>query len=208
MTRIPKPLLAHFRVLLPALFLAVSACDGDTLSGVTDLDGASVDPISDSAARAIVTLFVDSDCPVSNRYAPELQRLYHRYAPQGVRFWLVYPDPGISVETIRRHMGEYAYEIPALRDPEHALVKRANALVTPEAGIFLADGTLVYHGRIDNRYVDLTQRRAEATEHDVAAVLDAALDEKAVDDSSGSAPGRSLKPKSQPAFGCHIRDLK
>ena len=208
MTRIPKPLLAHFRVLLPALFLAISACDGDALSGVTNLDGASVDPLSDSAARAIVTLFVDSDCPVSNRYAPELQRLYQRYAPQGVKFWLVYPDPGISVATIRRHMGEYAYEIPALRDPEHALVRRAGALVTPEAGIFLADGTLVYHGRIDNRYVDLTRRRPEATEHDVAAVLDAVLAGKPVDASWSPAPGRSLKAMSQPGVGCYIGDFK
>ena len=39
MTRIPRPLLAHLRVLLPALFLAISACDGDALSGVTHLDG-------------------------------------------------------------------------------------------------------------------------------------------------------------------------
>ena len=44
MTRIPKPVLDHLRVLLPALFLAISACDGDALSGVTDLDGAYVDP--------------------------------------------------------------------------------------------------------------------------------------------------------------------
>ena len=203
MTTIPRPLTGF----LAAIVLGIYGCDTDSLSGVQDLDGRHVDPTTNSAARLTVTLFVDSDCPVSNRYAPELQRLYHRYAPQGVTFWLVYPDPGISVATIRRHIGEYAYEIPALRDPEHALVRRANALVTPEAGIFLADGTLVYHGRIDNRYVDLTRRRPEATEHDVAVVLDAVLSGKPVDASWSPAPGRSLKAMSQPGVGCYIGDF-
>jgi hypothetical protein len=194
--------------LLAVLFLGTSACDMDALSGVTDLDGHYVDPTTDPLARATVTLFVDRDCRVSTRYAPVVQRLHRHYAPRGVNFWLVYPDPNISVETIREHMREYAYEIPALRDPEHALVRRANALVTPEVGIFLADGTLVYHGRIDDRYVDLTRRRPEATEHDVAAVLDAVLAGKLVDSAWNPAPGRSLKTMSQPGVGCYIGDFK
>lgn len=194
--------------LLAAMALAIAGCDTGSPGGVVDLDGRPFDPIGNADGPITVTLFVDSDCPVSNRYAPEVQRLHSRYAARGVDFWLVYPDPGISVATIREHMGSYGYEMAALRDPEHTLVKRAGALVTPEAGIFLADGTLVYHGRIDDRYVDITRRRAEATEHDVAAVLDALLAGKHVDATWNPAPGRSLKAMSQPAVGCFIKDFK
>ncbi len=194
--------------LLAVVVLGLYGCDTDLLSGVRDLDGKHVDPTTDSTAPITVTLFVDSDCPVSNRYAPEVQSLYLHYASRGVNFWLVYPDPDITVQTIREHMRDYGYTMPALRDPEHALVRRANALVTPEAGIFLADGTLVYHGRIDNRYMDLTRRRPQATEHDVARVLDALLESKAIDASWNPAPGRSLKAMSQPGVGCYIRDFK
>ena len=200
--------LARARSLLAALLLAIGGCDADGLPGVRDLDGNAVDPTTDTAARITVTLFVDSDCPVSNRYAPEVQRLYQQYAPRGVNFWLVYPDPDISVATIRAHMQRFGFQMSAARDPEHALVRRAHALVTPEAGIFLPDGTLVYHGRIDNRYVDLTRRRAQATEHDVARVLDTVLAGKAVDSSWNPAPGRSLKTMSQPGVGCYIGDFK
>ena len=80
--------------------------------------------------------------------------------------------------------------------------------MTPEAGIFLADGSLVYHGRIDDRYVDITRRRPAATAHDVAAVLDALLDGETVAASWNPAPGRSLKTMSQPAVGCFIKDFK
>jgi hypothetical protein len=193
-----------------ATILAVGlvGCDADSLGGVEDLEGQFVDPINGSTAPITVTLFVDSDCPVSNRYAPELQRLHRRYAPRGVKFWLVYPDPGIDVQTIHSHMQDYGYAFPALRDPEHALVRRANALVTPEAAVFLSDGSLVYHGRIDNRYVDLTRRRPQATEHDVEAVLDALLAGQPVDASWNPAPGRSMKAMSRPGVGCYIQDFK
>lgn len=208
MTTIRRPMMGSIMAILAAILLGLSSCDRDLASGVQDLDGKHVDPTTDPTAPITVTLFVDSDCPISNRYAPQLQSLYLRYAPRGVNFWLVYPDPHISVQTIREHMQDYRYEMPALRDPEHALVRLASAQVTPEAGIFLADGTLVYHGRIDNRYVDLTRRRPEATQHDVVAVLDALLEGEKVEASWNPAPGRPLKAMSQPGIGCYIRDFK
>jgi hypothetical protein len=201
---IPRPFIA----MLVGLVIGLPGCDGNALSGVQNLDGKHFDPTRDTDARATVVLFVDSDCPVSNRYAPEIHALYRSYAPRGVNFWLVYPDPDISVDTIRAHMQSYGYAMPALRDPEHALVRRANALVTPEAGIFLPDGSLVYHGRIDDRYVDLTRRRAQATEQDVAKALDAVLAGQTVDSNWSPAPGRSLEAMSQPGVGCYIRDFK
>jgi hypothetical protein len=204
MATIHRPMMG----LLTAIVLGLSGCDTDLASSVQDLDGRHVDPTTDPTAPITVTLFVDSDCPVSNRYAPEVRRLYLSYAPRGVNFWLVYPDPNISVQAIRKHMQDYGYQMPALRDPEHALVRRASAQVTPEVGIFLADGTLVYHGRIDDRYLDLTRRRPEATQHDVVAVLDALLEGETVEASWNPAPGRSLKTMSQPGVGCYIRDFK
>jgi len=195
-------------VLIVPILLGLYGCDTDMPAGVLDLDGNPVDPIASAGAPITVTLFVDSDCPVSNRYAPEVRRLHSHYRSRGVKFWLVYPDPDISVETIREHMRAYGYDMAALRDPEHTLVRRAKAQVTPEAGIFLPDGELVYHGRIDDRYLDLTRRRPEATEHDVAAVLDALLEGGDVDATWNPAPGRSLKAMSEPAVGCYIRDFK
>lgn len=190
------------------MLIGIAGCDVGTSGGVEDLSGRAVDPIDDATTPITVMLFIDSDCPVSNRYAPELKSLHDRYRTRGVSFWLVYPDPGISVQTIRTHMQDFGYTMRALRDPEHALVRRANALVTPEAGIFLSDGTLVYHGRIDNRYVDLTRRRPKATENDVADVLDALLAGKSAQASWTPAPGRSLETMSQPGVGCYIQDFK
>ena len=46
-----------------------------------------------NALAITVLIFVSTDCPVSNRYAPEITRLLEEFSPRGVRFQLVYPNP-------------------------------------------------------------------------------------------------------------------
>jgi hypothetical protein len=160
-----------------------------------DLDGRSVAAFPDSAARGFVFLLVRTDCPVSNRYAPELQRLHRRFAPKGLVFRLVYPDASEEVEAIRRHVRDFGYPFAALRDPRHGLVRLVRATVTPEAAVFAADPSgprLVYRGRIDDRYVDFGTVRAAPTTRDLEQVLDAV------------AAGRTVPLRTTAAVGCSI----
>src|SRR5262245_62043492 len=41
-----------------------------------DLEGHRIHPFQADDAKAIVFLFVNADCPISNRYAPEVRRLH------------------------------------------------------------------------------------------------------------------------------------
>ena len=82
-----------------------------------------------------------------------------------------------------------------LTDPGHVLVKRSRAEITPEAAVFL-DGKLVYHGRIDDRFVSFGKARPEPTQHDLEKVLEAVVSGKAAPESTA------------PGVGCYISDLK
>lgn len=155
---------------------------------------APLDP--DPNVRATVALFVRTDCPISNRYAPEVRRIHETYSKQGVAFWLIYPDPDVEDDAIREHLEAYSYPMPALKDPEHRLVRRAGAKITPEAALFDSDGKLVYLGRIDDRYVDFGKSRREPTRHDLALALDALL------------AGRPVELDRTKAIGCFIDDLR
>jgi hypothetical protein len=84
---------------LPAAVLALAA--------VLDLAGARVDPLPEPGAGPAVLVFVRTDCPIANRYAPELRRLHDRFARRGVSFWLVYADPSETPEAIRRHQRDF-----------------------------------------------------------------------------------------------------
>jgi hypothetical protein len=122
---------------------------------VQSLTGTAVDALQAPAGtKAIVFLFTSTDCPISNRYAPEIQRLVGEFSRKGVVFRLVYPNPADNANAIRDHMAAFSYEgaLEALRDPAHTLVKFTKATITPEA-VVVAGGRVVYRGRIDDRYV-------------------------------------------------------
>src|SRR4051812_38695473 len=75
---------------------------------VRTLDGAVVRPL-EPAGAANVLLFVGTDCPISNGYAPEIQRVCAAAAARGVRCLLVYEDAGLTVEAARAHLAAYRY---------------------------------------------------------------------------------------------------
>lgn len=178
---------------------AVSAVATALLAGsevvLSDLDGKPVRALSDGPAKTAVFVFTRSDCPISNRYAPELNRLYEKFHKRGVDFWLVYVDPNESTEAIRKHLEAYGYRLGALLDPRHQLVARAQATITPEAAVYVGS-RMVYHGRIDNRYVNVGILRRAVTEHDLEWVVQAITD------------GRGVTPAATRAVGCVIEDLK
>jgi hypothetical protein len=161
-----------------------------------DPDGRLVSPfLAAENSAAIVFLFASVDCPVSNRYAPEVQRLYAAYTPQNVAFWLVYPNPYDTPDSIRRHLKEFSYPVHALLDPKHELVKLARATITPEAAVFDRMRTLAYHGRIDDKFVSLGVERPSATRRDLFDALTAVLQ------------GRAPAADTAPAVGCFIADF-
>jgi hypothetical protein len=159
------------------------------------LDGKPIDPFSESGGKLVVLLFLRTDCPISNRYAPTIQYLGARFTAKA-RFWLVYSDRSESDSAVEKHLRDYDYKFPALRDPAHVLVKRARAQFTPEAAVFDAKGALVYHGRIDNLYVSFGRARPAPTTHELEDAIQAAL------------AGRSVTKTEVAGVGCYISDLE
>ena len=161
-----------------------------------DPDGRLVDPfLAAENSTAIVFLFASVDCPVSNRYAPEVQRLHAAFAPKNVAFWLIYPNPGDTPDAVRAHVKAFGYPVHALLDPGHDLVKVTKVSITPEAAVYSANRTLAYHGRIDDKFVSLGVERPSATRRDLFDALTAVV--------AGKAPVES----SAPAVGCFIADF-
>ena len=162
------------------------------------LDGRPVLALPGPAGPTTVFVFVSTECPIANRYAPELRRIHDRFA-RAARFWLVYADPAESSEAVRRHAESFGYAGAALRDPRHDLVRLAGAQVTPEAAVFVAgaDGPrLVYRGRIDDRNVDFGRTRPAPTTRDLEDVLRAI------------ASGTAGTLRTTPAVGCAIPPLE
>jgi hypothetical protein len=163
----------------------------------TDLNGHPILELAQAHAKAVVLFFTASDCPISNRYIPEIERLDREFTPQGVAFWWVYPNPSDTAEVIRQHQEQFNFRGQIVLDTAQQITRMAHATITPEAALFVpASSGLreVYLGRIDNRYVALGQERPAATTHDLESAIRAALNRMPVPKAGGPVVGCSIVP--------------
>ena len=163
--------------------------------GVVNLNGQPVDPFHRTPGKVIVLVFVRTDCPISNRYAPTIQEISGKNKERA-EFYLVFPVNSETTEQIKEHLKEYGYSLTALRDPDYELVKRAGTLVTPEAAVFSPNGSLLYHGRINDWYAEFGKARRAPTTQELADAVTAATE------------GKPVAVASEPAVGCFLPDKR
>ena len=142
--------------------------------------------------QAVVLVFVTVDCPITNSYVPELNRIQNEYGPRGVQVFAVQADPSQTAQSLRDYAKEYSYSFPILVDPELSLARWTGATTMPEAAVLSPSGELLYLGRIDDRYVDFGKQRPRPTRLDLRMALDAVLAGKPI-----------VEPRTR-ALGCAI----
>jgi hypothetical protein len=179
------------------LFASLAHAQQSTVYGY-DLNGNPVAQLAAPAAPAIVILFLATDCPISNRYIPEIQRLETEFSARHVVFWLVYPNATETIDGIRRHQAAYGIQGETLMRPRPQLMALIHPSVTPESAVLVPQSSggedlkALYIGRIDNRFVDFGRERPQATRHDLEQALEAVLNHQAV------------APPGGPPVGCGI----
>ena len=139
--------------------------------------------------------FVSTECPISNSYAPDIQRFCGDAAVRGVSCSLVYEDLPADEAAVRRHLDEYGYRAHGMQaglDADRTIATAAHASVTPQAVVVDARGAIRYRGRIDNRYAALGKPRQLVTAHDLSDAVDAVL------------AGKAVATQETEAFGCAI----
>ncbi len=176
----PSPLL-----LLPILCLSAVFAQGEdpTTIELSNLDAEKVLPLKcsiEAKEKATVVIFITTDCPIANSFAPEINRLHLAYSSRNVRLTLIHVDSDLSDADAKQHAADYELKPPVAIDREHALVKAVDAKVTPEAFVYDAEGKLRYRGRINNLYAALGKRRATVTVHDLRDAIEAVISDQEV----------------------------
>lgn len=193
---------ALFAAILPAAAARAAAgyLSGSLSWQFLDITGRPLDPFQPAGAANVI-FFIATDCPISNSYAPEIQRVCREYGSRGVSCSLIYEDVDTAQsgtrldDEVRRHLHDYRYaDIPAAVDRSRTIAKQARASITPQAVVIDRAGTIRYRGRIDNFYAALGRPRQQVTEHDLRNALDAVL------------AGRPVPKVETEALGCYIVD--
>jgi peroxiredoxin len=157
-----------------------------------DVDGMPHNQSEWANKRAIAIFYTTVDCPLSNGYVPEMNRLRQEYAGHGVAFYAVEADTTLDLAAVRRHAKEFGFTFPVLIDKTQILARLSGATATPEVAVLSSAGKVLYLGRIDNRVEDFDKHRNVITEHDLRDALDSVL------------AGRSVPHPRTKVVGCAI----
>jgi thiol-disulfide isomerase/thioredoxin len=156
-------------------------------SGLSTTDWQFAVPIN-----ARVTIFLSTECPISQRYAPRLTELHREFAAQGVSFAAYFPLRTDDYRALTRFRREYPLPFPIKPDSRQVAARRFQAKITPEVVVQDAQGTVVYQGAIDDWFVSLGKHRPEVTQHYLRDALRLVL------------AGRVVVPPKTEAIGCFI----
>ncbi|MEP7340608.1 MAG: redoxin domain-containing protein [Acidobacteriota bacterium] len=164
---------------------SITAQDRQSVTDVSltikDIRAHAQSPFKADGQTASVLFFILQDCPISNRYAPEIARIVSEYQAKNIRFYLVYVDPTVETKQIEAHLREFNLPaIPVIHDAKRLLVATTGVSVTPETAVVGKTGEILYRGRIDNLYEALGRPRRNVTERDLRNALDAVLQNRKV----------------------------
>jgi hypothetical protein len=147
-----------------------------------------------AGTKVIVLVFLGPECPVSQRYVPELNRLASGQATNGVEFCGVISGKSITRSNAAFFVKEYAIQYPVLFDDAGLFARWLRPTHVPEAFVLKADGDVAYRGRIDDWYQAPGKPRAVIQHHELRDAIAAVR--------AGKTPPRLF---AQPV-GCYFED--
>lgn len=155
---------------------------------LTTLDGKPFSLASAAKAhKAVVIMFVSTQCPYSNAYNEKMRDMANAYASKGVLFVGINSNKTEDAAKAVAHAKANGHTFPIMKDPSNKVADRYDAQRTPEVYVVDSTGKLRYHGRITENHEDAS------SSPDLKNALDSLL------------TGKTVVKTVTKAFGCTIK---
>ncbi len=155
---------------------------------LTTIDGKPFSLASVAKAhKAVVIMFVSTQCPYSNAYNEEMRDMANAYASKGVLFVGINSNKTEDAAKAVAHAKANGHTFPIMKDPSNKIADLYDAQRTPEVYVVDSTGKLRYHGRITENHEDA------ASSPDLKNALDSLL------------TGKTVAKTVTKAFGCTIK---
>ena len=151
---------------MPSLFRVRSATD---CQGVVHTFAAT------PGSKVVVLVFLGTECPISQRYVPELNRIAAEAKTNAVEFYGVVAGRTMTREKTAAFAREYAVRFPVLFDENLALAAWLRPTHVPQAYVLKSDGDILYRGRIDDAYESIGRPRAVVQHRELRDAIAAVL---------------------------------
>jgi peroxiredoxin len=141
--------------------------------------------------KAVVVLFIGSECPINKAYMPRLAELSRKFELEGVQFVAINANVHENPARIRDYVREHKVPFSVLMDVNQKTADLFGAQRTPEAFVLDQSRVIRYQGRIDDQF-GLGFQRPQPRREDLALALADVL------------AGRAVGVPSTPVAGCII----
>lgn len=139
-------------------------------------------------SKAIVIMFIATECPVSNAYNSRMAKIYNDYKDKNITFIGINSNKQESVADIKEHAKENGLNFVILKDEKNVIADKFAASVTPEVYVLNGNFEVLYQGRIDD-----SRNAEDVKSQDLRKALDEILS------------GSKVTNIHTKAFGCTIK---
>jgi len=142
-------------------------------------------------SKAILVMFIATQCPVSNAYNSRMVEFYNNYYDKNIAVLGINSNKEESMNECKSHAEKNGFKFPVLKDKNNVVADMFEAGVTPEAYI-LEPKTykILYHGRIDD-----SRNESNVEIQDLENALNEIL------------AGKKVSVVQTKAFGCTIKRI-
>lgn len=189
------------------MFFLWSACTGSDLPAakikigekmadftLLDVSGKPHSLYEFKGKKAVVVIFLATQCPYSNAFNHVMAHLAKEYAPRDVTVVGINANKTEPVAEVAEHARTHGLGFTVLKDDGNAIADRLGARVTPEVFLLDSNWVLRYHGALGNSHHPTTKPE-QATDNEARPALEAVL-------SGGTVAQTETK-----AFGCTIKRI-
>ena len=190
------------KTFLPLVFVFLSTFSQvlaeDSMIGLTVKDFTLPDhlgaqhSLSDWAdQKAVVIVFLGTECPLAKLYAKRLVELTERYKDESVEIVGINSNSQDTLQEITHYVRKHGVNFPMLKDAGSRVAAAMGADRTPEAFLIDQQRVVRYRGRIDDQY-GVGYSRATFTRQNLAEAIDELL------------AGKTISVPYIEPVGCHI----
>lgn len=180
------------KILFAVIFFTTILFAGDLKKAenfkLKDYNGKEIQLSDFKDSKAIVIIFVATQCPVSNDYNTRMAELYNDYKDKNIAFVGINSNKQESVEEIKEHAAKNNLLFPILKDEKNVIADKFGASVTPEVYVLNSNFEVLYHGRIDD-----SRKIENVKEKNLRLTLDEILNNKPVSVTTTKAFGCTIK---------------
>ncbi len=141
--------------------------------------------------KALVVVFLGTECPLAKLYGRRLAELDEHYRGKDVQFVGINSNQQDSLADLAHYARAHKIEFPLLKDPGNKVADQFEAQRTPEAFLLDQSGTVCYWGAIDDQY-GVGYSRPKVNSEYLVNAIDQLL------------TGEPISQSKVPAVGCHI----